>query len=172
MITANMVDFDIADQFDRIVSVEMFEHMSNWHSLLERSRKWLKTDGKLFLHVFTHRDRSYRFDHNNKSDWIAQHFFTGGIMPSHDLIHHFSDVYHVEQEWRWSGENYKRTAFHWLENFDRNQETLENVLKETYGADADLWRRRWRLFLLATAGLFGHNNGNTWGVSHYRLTPA
>ncbi len=172
VITANMVDFQTAEKFDRIVSVEMFEHMANWHALLKRSRLWLKPDGKLFLHVFSHNDRSYRFDHNDKADWIAQHFFTGGIMPSHDLIHRFNDLYRVEDEWRWSGKHYERTALHWLENFDRNEEAISEILAATYGTDANLWRRRWRLFFLATAGLFGHNDGATWGVSHYRLTPA
>ncbi|MCA9759890.1 MAG: class I SAM-dependent methyltransferase, partial [Candidatus Eisenbacteria bacterium] len=100
VITANMVDFNISGQFDRIVSVEMFEHMSNWRALLERSRNWLKPSGKLFLHVFSHVNRSYRFDPADRSDWIAQHFFTGGVMPSHDLVRHFGDLYQVEEEWR------------------------------------------------------------------------
>jgi cyclopropane-fatty-acyl-phospholipid synthase len=169
--TVNMTDFDPKAQFDRIVSVEMFEHMSNWHELLKRTRSWLRPDGRLFMHVFTHRDRSYRFDHRDKTDWIAQHFFTGGIMPAHDLVHRFSDVYKVEREWRWSGQHYKRTAEQWLENFDAHDSTVRRVLAECYGADAAIWHRRWRLFFLATAGLFGHNNGETWGVSHYRLAP-
>ncbi len=171
VVTANMVEFQTAEKFDRIVSVEMFEHMSNWHALLDRSRSWLRPDGKLFLHVFSHNDRSYRFDHNDKADWIAQHFFTGGIMPSHDLIHRFGDLYRVEQEWRWPGIHYEQTALHWLENFDRNEAAIMDILVATYGADANLWRRRWRLFFLATAGLFGHNDGAAWGVSHYRLNP-
>ena len=170
--TANMTEFDPQAQFDRIVSVEMFEHMSNWHELLARTRSWLKPDGRLFMHIFTHRDRSYRFDHRDQADWIAQHFFTGGIMPAHDLIHRFSDIYEVEQEWRWSGQHYEKTAMHWLENFDNNDEAVRRVLAECYGKDAQVWHRRWRLFFLATAGLFGHNNGETWGVSHYRLSPA
>ena len=170
--TANMTEFDPQAQFDRIVSVEMFEHMSNWHELLTRTRSWLKPDGRLFVHIFTHRDRSYRFDHRDQADWIAQHFFTGGIMPSHELIHRFSDIYKVEAEWKWNGQHYEKTAKHWLENFDRNDEAVRRILSECYGKDAQVWHRRWRLFFLATAGLFGHNNGETWGVSHYRLSPA
>lgn len=170
--TANMTEFDPQAQFDRIVSVEMFEHMSNWHALLERTRAWLKPDGRLFMHIFTHRDRSYRFDHRDKADWIAQHFFTGGIMPSHDLIRRFSDLYKVEAEWRWSGTHYEKTAHQWLENFDAHDDTVRKILSECYGAEADIWHRRWRLFFLATAGLFGHRNGEVWGVSHYRLSPA
>lgn len=170
--TANMTDFDPGTTFDRIVSVEMFEHMSNWHELLGRTRRWLRPDGRLFMHIFTHRDRSYRFDHNDKTDWIAQHFFTGGIMPSHELVHRFSDIYSVEREWRWSGTHYRRTAEQWLENFDANDAAVRKVLADCYGAEAGIWHRRWRLFFLATAGLFGHNNGDIWGVSHYRLSPA
>jgi cyclopropane-fatty-acyl-phospholipid synthase len=171
VITADMNDFVAHKRFDRIVSIEMFEHMSNWRTLLERTRGWLKPDGRLFLHVFTHRDRSYRFDHADPADWIAHHFFTGGIMPAFDLPHRFQDIYGVEQEWRWPGTHYKKTALDWLANFDRESSRIDPILKRVYGADAGLWRRRWRLFFLATAGLFGHDNGDVWGVGHYLLAP-
>jgi cyclopropane-fatty-acyl-phospholipid synthase len=172
VITADMNAFAIDQRFDRVVSVEMFEHMSNWRALLDRTRGWLKPEGRLFLHVFTHRDRSYRFDHADPADWIAQHFFTGGIMPAFDLPHRFPDIYRVEQEWRWSGTHYRRTALDWLANFDRESERIEPILTRVYGADAGVWRRRWRLFFLATAGLFGHDNGEVWGVGHYLLAPS
>jgi cyclopropane-fatty-acyl-phospholipid synthase len=171
VITADMNDFQAGLVYDRIVSVEMFEHMSNWRPLFERARSWLRPDGKLFLHVFTHKERSYRFDHSDPSDWIAHHFFTGGIMPSHDLPHRFGDIFEVEQEWRWSGTNYRRTALDWLANFDREIGRIQPILKQVYGKDALLWQRRWRLFFLATAGLFGHDNGDVWGVGHYLMTP-
>jgi len=172
VITADMNDFDIGEKFDRVVSVEMFEHMSNWQRLLGRARQWLADDGRAFLHVFAHRTTPYAFDVTDKSDWIVQHFFTGGIMPSHQLIRHFPDLFDVEAEWRWSGKHYARTAEHWLENFDANRDRIRQVLEPVYGAELDLWMRRWRLFFLATAGLFGHDDGATWGVSHYRLRPA
>ncbi|MBW6424150.1 cyclopropane-fatty-acyl-phospholipid synthase family protein [Rhizobium sp. XQZ8] len=171
VITADMNDFSTDQQHDRVVSVEMFEHMSNWRTLLERVRGWVKPDGKLFLHVFTHKDRSYRFDHDDPSDWIAHHFFTGGIMPAHDLPHRFGDLFKVQQEWRWSGTHYRRTALDWLANFDREIGHIQPILAEVYGKDAALWQRRWRLFFLATAGLFGHDNGEVWGVGHYLLAP-
>jgi cyclopropane-fatty-acyl-phospholipid synthase len=164
--------FEADGAFDRIVSVEMFEHMSNWRGLLTRVRGWLKPEGRLFLHVFSHRSQPYRFEVSDNADWIAQYFFTGGIMPSHGLIRHFGDLFEVEQDWRWSGEHYRRTAMHWLENFDANAERVSQIMQETYGADAGVWTRRWRLFFLATAGLFGHKGGDEWGVSHYRLKPA
>lgn len=179
VITADMNDFvppadpDGASQgYDRIVSVEMFEHMANWRALLQRARRWLASDGRLFLHVFTHADRSYRFDSSDRSDWIAQHFFSGGVMPSHGLIRRFGDLFAVEDEWRWSGDHYRRTADAWLANMDRNAADVDAALAEAYGRDAALWKRRWRLFFLATAGLFGDRGGEVWGVSHYRLRPA
>lgn len=172
VVTADMNDFAAPGRFDRIVSVEMFEHMANWRTLLARIRDWVEPDGRLFLHVFTHVSGCYRFDTADRSDWIAQHFFTGGLMPSHDLVRQFGDLFAVEQDWWWSGEHYRLTAEHWLSNFDANRARIDPILRSVYGADADLWRRRWRLFFLATSGLFGHRGGARWGASHYRLAPA
>ncbi len=172
VITADMNDFNIGQSFDRVVSVEMFEHMTNWQILLERVRGWLRQDGRAFIHVFSHRSTPYIFDIADKQDWIAQHFFTGGIMPSHTLIRLVTDELEVEEEWRWSGTHYARTAMDWLAAFDRHEARITEVLTPVYGADTALWKRRWRLFFLATAGLFGHAGGTEWGVSHYRLRPA
>ena len=171
IITTDMNDFMPEGPFDRVVSVEMFEHMANWQPLLERIRGALKPTGRLFLHVFSHKNSPYRFDRDNKADWIAQHFFTSGIMPSHGLIRRFDSLFTVEAEWLWSGTHYQRTALDWLVNYDRNAAQIEPILKQVYGNDWTLWRRRWRLFFLATAGLFGNHNGTEWGVSHYRLAP-
>jgi cyclopropane-fatty-acyl-phospholipid synthase len=174
VITADMNDFDPPDagQYDRVVSVEMFEHMANWRALLGRVKTWLKPEGRLFIHIFTHKTGPYRFDIEDEADWIAQHFFAGGVMPSHNLMRQFPDLFEVEQDWRWSGIHYEKTALHWLENYDRNVAAIRPVLRRVYGDKAVLWHRRWRLFFLATAGLFGHRNGEEWGVSHYRLKPA
>jgi cyclopropane-fatty-acyl-phospholipid synthase len=171
VITHDMNDFQPDQRFDRVVSVEMFEHMSNWPALLERVRGWLRPQGRLFIHIFTHRDTPYRFDMSDKEDWIAQHFFTGGIMPSHGLIRRFPGLFEVDAEWRWSGEHYRRTALDWLSNFDRHARAIDAIFRDVYGADAVLWKRRWRIFFLATAGLFGDSRGAVWGVSHYRLKP-
>jgi len=171
VITSDMNDFHPESRFDRVVSVEMFEHMSNWEALLARVRGWLKPDGRLFIHIFTHEHASYRFDHADQADWIAQHFFTGGIMPSHGLIRRFPQLFAVEEEWRWSGTHYARTAFDWLARFDANRQGIASIFDRTYGKEARLWERRWRLFFLATAGLFGHQRGKPWAVSHYRLKP-
>jgi cyclopropane-fatty-acyl-phospholipid synthase len=169
VVTADMNDFTPSGRFERIVSVEMFEHMTNWRALLSRMSGWLQPGGRLFLHVFSHRSQPYRFDHTDKTDWIAQHFFTGGIMPSHDLIRQFDDIFTLDEAWQWSGRHYQRTARDWLANFDANSEAIDVILQDVYGRDAALWKRRWRLFFLATEGLFGHAGGQEWGVSHYRL---
>ena len=169
--TADMNDFAPGTMFDRIVSVEMFEHIANWRTLLTRARGWLRPGGRLFIHVFTHNASAYRFDHESGADWIGRYFFTGGIMPSHSLIREYADIFTVEAEERWSGTHYERTALDWLENFDANRAEAETVMQATYGAAAVVWRRRWRLFFLAVAGLFGHADGSVWGVSQYRLAP-
>jgi cyclopropane-fatty-acyl-phospholipid synthase len=171
VVTADMNAYVAPRKFDRLVSVEMFEHMSNWRALLSRAREALTPNGRLFLHVFAHKSRSYRFDPADASDWIAQHFFTGGVMPAFDLAGRFSDLFELEESWRWSGLHYQKTALRWLENFDRARAEIDPVLGAVYGAEAPLWRRRWRWFLLATEGLFGHDGGETWGVGHYRLAP-
>lgn len=169
--TADMNKFEAEGSFDRVVSIEMFEHMSNWPRLLARIRSWLKSDGRLFVHVFSHKRTPYRFELDNKRDWIAQHFFTGGIMPSHALIGACSGCFQIEEDWQWSGEHYARTARHWLANFSTHSAEIDRILRDVYGDDARLWRQRWRLFFLATEGLFGHDRGRAWGVSHYRLAP-
>jgi cyclopropane-fatty-acyl-phospholipid synthase len=171
VVTADMNSFAPVGRFDRVVSVEMFEHMANWQALLARVHAWLVPDGRVFVHVFSHNAAPYRFDHTDKADWIATHFFTGGIMPSHGLIRQVAHRFEVEADWRWSGIHYERTANDWLENFDRHTKQIEAILTQVYGADAMLWKRRWRLFFLATAGLFGARGGSAWGISHYRLRP-
>lgn len=172
VITQDMNVFDPNRTFDRVVSVEMFEHMMNWRELMTRVRSWLKPDGRFFMHIFTHRSGAYLFDRADSEDWIAQHFFTGGVMPSHQLIRQYADLFDVEKEWRWSGVHYQRTALDWLRNFDGNRDAIEAVFRPVYGSDTDLWMRRWRWFFLATAGLFGHADGAEWGVSHYRMRKA
>jgi cyclopropane-fatty-acyl-phospholipid synthase len=169
VVTADMNTFDPGKRFTRIVSVEMFEHMMNWRELLTRARGWLAPDGRLFLHIFAHRTGAYVFDRNNREDWIARHFFTGGVMPSHHLIRQYADLFEVEKDWRWSGTHYQRTANDWLKNCDAARDEIEGILRPVYGDATRLWMRRWRWFFLATAGLFGHADGTEWGVSHYRL---
>ena len=126
VVTADMNTFDPRRRFDRIVSVEMFEHMMNWRELLPACAAGC-ADGRLFLHIFSHRTGAYLFDRNDREDWIAQHFFTGGVMPSHHLIRQYADLFEVEKEWRWSGAHYRRTADDWLKNFDANRGEIEGI---------------------------------------------
>jgi cyclopropane-fatty-acyl-phospholipid synthase len=172
VITRDMNVFAPERQCDRVVSVEMFEHMMNWRELLTRVKSWLAPDGRFFMHIFTHRSGAYLFDRDDQEDWIAQHFFTGGVMPSHHLIRQYADLFEVEKEWRWSGVHYQRTALDWLGNFDAHRDEIEAILRNVYGHDTNLWMRRWRWFFLATSGLFGYAGGSEWGVSHYRMKQA
>ena len=172
VVTSDINVFDPGEQFDRVVSVEMFEHMMNWRELLTRVKSWLNPHGRFFMHIFTHRSGSYLFDHADREDWIAQHFFTGGVMPSHHLIRQYADLFEIEKEWRWSGTHYQRTALDWLDHFDAHADEIEAVLRKVYGGETHLWMRRWRWFFLATAGLFGYADGSEWGVSHYRMKVA
>ncbi|HEY5129491.1 MAG TPA: cyclopropane-fatty-acyl-phospholipid synthase family protein [Bradyrhizobium sp.] len=172
VVTSDMNVFDPQRRFDRIVSVEMFEHMMNWRELLTRVKSWLAPDGRFFMHIFTHRSGAYLFDRTDREDWIAQLLFTGRMMPSHHLIRQYADLLEVEKEWRWSGTHYQRTALDWLGNFDSHRDEVEGILRHVYGNDTSLWMRRWRWFFLATAGLFGYAGGSEWGVSHYRIKAA
>ena len=172
VVTADMNVFAPDGQFDRIVSVETFEHMMNWRKLMTRLRSWLAPEGRFFMHIATHRTGSHLFDRSDREDWIAQHVFTGGLMPSHHLVRQFDDIFAIEKEWCWSGTHYQRTANDWLANFDVHRDAIETALRKVYGEQACMWMRRWRWFLLATSGLFGYANGTEWGVSHYRMKAA
>jgi cyclopropane-fatty-acyl-phospholipid synthase len=168
VLTCDMNDFSSDDRFDRIVSVEMFEHMRNYPELYRRISNWLKPGGKFFKHIFCHRSCVYEFADNGPSDWMSRHFFSGGIMPSDDLPLHFQQHLQLEKQWRWDGTHYEKTANAWLANMDARKGEIMLVLKATYGSDdAGKWFMRWRIFFMACAELFGHKNGREWYVSHY-----
>ncbi|PZO07681.1 MAG: SAM-dependent methyltransferase [Lysobacteraceae bacterium] len=158
-------------EFDRTVSIEMFEHMRNYQHLLGNVSRWLKPGGKLFVHIFCHRSLMYPFQTQGEDNWMGRYFFTGGLMPSADTLLHFQRDLNIEQRWLLPGTHYQRTADHWLENQDRNREEVMSVLVQAYGAaDAALWNQRWRMFWMACAELFGHADGNEWLVAHYRFS--
>lgn len=160
--------FEAAQQFDRVVSVEMFEHVRNHSQLFQRISRWLKSDGKLFFHIFCHRRFAYLFEDSGDDDWMARYFFTGGMMPAENLFLLYQDHLQFEQKWWWNGMHYSRTAEHWLKNMDSQRSALRPLFRETYGAGgANLWFQRWRIFFMACAELFAYGGGEEWGVSHY-----
>ena len=171
VITADMNDLRLQQRFDRIVSVEMFEHMRNYRDLLHRICGWMKPDARLFVHVFCHRDYAYPFETEGDDNWMGRYFFTGGIMPSFDLFEHFDNDLFIEKDWRVSGTHYERTARAWRENLEKQRDSVMTVLKKTYGAEADRWFHRWRLFFLACEELFGYRGGSEWLVAHYLFAP-
>lgn len=155
--------------FDRSVSIEMFEHLRNYATLFRRIGGWLRTDGKLFAHIFCHRDLLYPFETEGEDNWMGRHFFTGGLMPSVDTLTFFQDDLRLQQRWILDGRHYERTANHWLQAQDQNVEQVLQVLRAAYGTTAELWLQRWRLFWMACAELFGYAGGSEWLVAHYRF---
>ncbi len=169
IITCDMNVFDLPGaQFDRVVSVEMFEHMKNYQRLLANVARWLKPDGLLFVHIFTHHQLSYHFIPRDATDWMSRYFFTGGQMPAHDLLPAFDDQLQLVQDWKVNGRHYQQTAEHWLQNMDRHRAEIMPLFAQTYGANAATrWWVYWRVFYMACAELWGYRNGEEWLVSHY-----
>lgn len=172
VVTQDMNRFSSPIRFDRVVSVEMFEHMRNWPELLRRVRNWLLPEGRLFLHVFCHATYCYPYVADPDS-WMSRYFFTGGIMPSFDLLDHFAADLRVEQRWTVNGAHYGRTLRAWLDQMDAQRDAVLPILAATYGAEhAARWFQRWRMFFLASSAFFHYRNGREWYVGHYLLAPS
>lgn len=168
VITCDMNDFVSHKLYDRVVSVEMFEHMRNWPHLYKKINRWLKDDGLFFKHIFVNRGVPYLFLDQNEDDWMSRHFFSGGMMPSDDLPLYFQQHLNLKRQWRWQGEHYEKTSNAWLQNMDKNKELLWPLLETTYGVEqTQQWWMRWRMFFMACAELFAYNNGQEWYVAHY-----
>jgi len=170
VITSDINDFSIDEKFDRVVSVEMFEHLRNWGLLFKRIRTWLNEEGKLFFHIFTHKKFAYEYDTSGTSNWLGKHFFTGGMMPADSLPLYFAEHFAIEEHWRLAGTHYAKTANGWYENLKKNEVEVKNLFAEIYkGESASVWFERWKIFFLACAEMFGLRSGNEWLVSHYRF---
>jgi cyclopropane-fatty-acyl-phospholipid synthase len=173
VLTRNVTDFQPDRLFDRVVSVEMFEHLRNYREMLHRIASWLEPDGRCFVHIFCHKDLLYFFDARDSSDWMSETFFSGGIMPCDGIFDRFPEDMRVERHWKVSGLNYSRTLEAWLENFDRNRMDLKPIFESHYGArEAVRWMNRWRIFLMACSELFRFSGGNEWYVTHTLLRRA
>lgn len=172
VVTANITEYTDRGSYDRILSVEMFEHMRNYEALLARIASWLRPTGKLFVHIFCHRDLAYAFNANGDDDWMARHFFTGGLMPSFDLLKHFHRDLVLRKSWQVDGKHYARTCEDWLSNLDANRAELLRLFEMPGGmATARVILQRWRIFFMACAELFGYGDGGEWFVGHYLFEP-
>jgi len=168
VITCDFNDFETGERFDRVVSVEMFEHLRNWPRAFAHVARWLQPQGRFFMHVFVHREAPYPFEARDASDWMSRHFFSGGMMPSDDLALRCQDDLRLLQRWRWEGRHYARTSAAWLARMDARRATLMPLLAAVYGErDAPVWWTRWRLFFISVEELFGYAEGSQWWVGHY-----
>ena len=168
IITCDVNELSLDEQFDRVVSVEMFEHMRNYQQLFDKISHWLNSNGKLFVHIFCHQHVVYPFETEGDDNWMGRYFFTGGLMPSADTLLHFQQRLQIEQQWLLNGQHYQRTAEAWLDNADEHKQEIIDLFAEVYGREeASIWWQRWRLFFMACAELFGYRDGNEWLVGHY-----
>lgn len=172
VITCDVNDLSLEKRFDRIVSVEMFEHVRNYRQLLGRLAAWMRPDARLFVHIFCHRFLAYPFETQGEDNWMGRHFFTGGLMPAADTLLHFADDVVIERRWLYSGEHYAKTARGWLDNLDRRSRYVRSIMDEVYGDDAAVWQQRWRIFFMACEELFGFDGGRQWLVGHFRFRKA
>ena len=170
VITCDVNKLSIDRRFDRVVSVEMFEHVRNYESLLQNISQWLRPGGKLFVHIFCHKVLAYPFEAEGDDNWMGRYFFTGGLMPARDTLLYFQNNLSIERQWSFSGSHYKKTADAWLSNLDEYKKPITSLFNQAYGSnEGRLWVQRWRMFFMACSELFGYEDGEQWIVAHYRF---
>ncbi|HEY9677803.1 MAG TPA: cyclopropane-fatty-acyl-phospholipid synthase family protein [Drouetiella sp.] len=166
--TCDINNFKVENKFDRVVSIEMFEHLKNYELLFRKISSWLKPDGKLFVHIFSHKEYAYHYENRDGNDWLTEYFFTGGTMPSDKLFALFNDDLQIEKQWQVNGMHYQKTVAAWIENFEKNKASIKPIFATAYGADeVRRWWVYWKLFFFACEELFRYRDGNEWIVSHY-----
>ncbi len=170
VVTADVNELELTERYDRVVSVEMFEHVRNYKQLLNRIAQWLNPGGQLFVHIFCHRFLAYPFEVASTNDWMARHFFTGGLMPAADTLLHFQDDLLLDRRWLYSGQHYASTLRAWLNKMDANRASVDPILKAVYGDEWKVWGQRWRMFFMACEELFAYDHGQAWQVAHYRFS--
>ncbi|MDF1699822.1 MAG: cyclopropane-fatty-acyl-phospholipid synthase [Planctomycetota bacterium] len=172
VVTRDINDFETTRRFDRVVSVEMLEHVRNYEAVMRQIRRWLKPEGAFFTHIFVHKTHAYPFETEGDANWLGRHFFTGGQMPSADLLLRFQDDLEIVREWEVNGQHYARTARAWLRNLDAHRAELTAMLARDQGdVAADVMIRRWRVFFMACEELWGYAGGTEWYVHHYLFRP-
>jgi cyclopropane-fatty-acyl-phospholipid synthase len=168
VVDVNQLEGSLGETYDRVFSIEMFEHMKNYRRLMMIISGLLSTGGRLFVHHFSHRYYCYEYDMEDRGSWMAQTFFSGGTMPSDDLLTHFQDDLILVDHWRVGGIHYQKTLRAWLEKMDSQKEQVKEVLAETYGVeDVNKWWVNWRLFFLACEMTWAYRGGREYLVSHY-----
>lgn len=168
IITADINVFTTDRRFDRIVSVEMFEHMRNHAQLFEKISGFLNEKAKMFIHIFTHKELTYLFEVKDDTDWMSKYFFTGGMMPSDHYLLYFQEHFKIQNHWRVNGTHYSKTSEAWLSKMDQHKDIIMPLFEQTYGKDqAVKWWVYWRIFFMSCAELWGYDHGNEWFVSHY-----
>ncbi|MEA2071616.1 MAG: class I SAM-dependent methyltransferase, partial [Asgard group archaeon] len=167
-IKADVKNFTITEQFDRIISIEMFEHMRNYQKLFQKIQQFLKDNGKLFIHIFTHKNQPYLFEKDDETDFMAKYFFTGGTLPTADILFYFAENFTIEHHWRINGKHYEKTLNSWLWKMKKKKQQLLPIIEDVYGSkNKRKWWVYWKVFFIANAAIFGWKKGNHWFVSHY-----
>jgi cyclopropane-fatty-acyl-phospholipid synthase len=166
--TADVSKLQMNEQFDRVISIEMFEHMRNYNELLGNINSWLNPNGTLFVHIFAHKELTYKYEVVDDTDWMSKYFFSGGMMPSEHLLYYFQDDLNIKEHWRINGSHYAKTAKAWLDNMDENKDKILDIFEKHYPAgEAPKWFNYWRIFYMSCEELWNFKNGNEWVIGHY-----